>query len=335
MSQQIEINIPELLRKGVILWIFFATLIVSGLITSVFKVPADSQGVILRFGKFEKTVGPGLRFKLPFGIDEHEIIVTEGVRTAQFGILGSIADNSQSFNPLSLGERNPSTRERSLQRSIMTGDLNLLEVEWIVQYQISNPRDWLFEVKDPQGTLSDLTEAIVRTVVGDRTFDEVITIGRLDIAQETRDRLQDAVKKYKLGIRISEVQFKNINPPSPVQASFNEVNQAEQEKDRMINEAKGIYDQETITAIGIAQQKISEAIGYATKRVNEALGDISKFKAMFIEYQKAPEVTTSRLYWERMKEVIPKMGKRIIIDEETSQILPLLQLNQVENGGGK
>ena len=215
----------------------------------------------------------------------------------------------------------------------MTGDLNAAEVEWIVQYRINDPRLFLFNVLDPEGTLRYVSESVMRTVVGDRTVDEVITIGRQEIEEEARDRLETLVKKYELGIGIDQIQLQNVNPPPPVQASFNEVNQAQQERERMINEANGEYNKEIPRSRGVADQKIQSAEGYALKRVNEALGDVARFNAEFEEFQKAPNVTRTRLYLETLKEVVPQMGKKIVIDEDASQILPLLQLNS-ENAGG-
>ena len=216
---------------------------------------------------------------------------------------------------------------------MLTGDLNAAEVEWIVQYRISDPELFLFKVMNPEGTLRNISESVMRTVVGDRTVDEVITIGRQEIEDEARKQMKNQVDIYKLGIIIDQIQLQNVNPPPPVQASFNEVNQAQQERERMINEANGEYNKEVPRSRGVADQKIQAAEGYALKRVNEALGDVALFNAIFEEYEKAPEVTKTRLYWESMKEVLPTLGRKIILDEDASQILPLLQLNQNENGG--
>ncbi len=216
---------------------------------------------------------------------------------------------------------------------MMTGDLNAAEVEWIVQYRISDPRLYLFNVLDPEGTLRYVSESVMRTVVGDRTVDEVITIGRQEIEEEARNRLETLVKKYELGIGIDQIQLQNVNPPPPVQASFNEVNQAQQERERMINEANGEYNKEVPRSRGVADQKIQAAEGYALKRVNEALGDVARFEAQFTEFKKAPNVTMTRLYLETLKEVVPQMGEKIIIDEDASQVLPLLQLNSMKDGG--
>jgi modulator of FtsH protease HflK len=324
MSQQIEVNIPDLFRKGFILWILVGIIVVVGFITSMYTVQAESEGVVLRFGKYLKTVDPGLQFKLPFGIDDVYVLPVRRQLKQEYGYGTTGGSNDNQFSE---------SRTRNREKSMVTGDLNAAEVEWVVQFRIVDARNYLFKVMDPQGTLRYVSESVMRTVVGDRTVDEVITIGRQEIEEEARDRLDALVKKYELGIGIDQIQLQNVNPPPPVQASFNEVNQAQQERERMINEANGEYNQEVPRSRGVADQKIQAAEGYALKRVNEALGDVARFNSMFGEYKKAPEVTKTRLYWESMKEVVPNMGKKIILDEDASQVLPFLQLNQDGNGG--
>ena len=324
MSQQIEINIPELLRKGLLFWILLGILVIVGFITSIYTVQAESQGVVLRFGSYLTTVDPGLRFKLPFGIDKVYVLPVKRQLKQEYGFGTPGGTNESQYTE---------SRTRTREKSMLTGDLNAAEVEWIVQYRISDPELFLFKVMNPEGTLRNISESVMRTVVGDRTVDEVITIGRQEIEDEARRQMKDQVDIYKLGIIIDQIQLQNVNPPPPVQASFNEVNQAQQERERMINEANGEYNKEVPRSRGVADQKIQAAQGYALKRVNEALGDVALFNAIFEEYEKAPEVTKTRLYWESMKEVLPTMGRKIILDEDASQILPLLQLNQDGNGG--
>ena len=209
---------------------------------------------------------------------------------------------------------------------MVTGDLNTALVEWVIQYRISDPARYEFNVRDPDSTLRDASESVMREVVGDRTVDEVITIGRQEIEHESLTRLQDLVQLYDIGISIDQVQLKNVNPPLPVQASFNEVNQAQQEREKSINVANGQYNREIPKARGEADQQISEAQGYATQRVNEAEGDVAKFNAMFAEYLKAPEVTRRRIYLETIQAVLPEISKKVILDEDATQVLPLLQL---------
>ena len=324
MNQAPPISITDLFKSGIIFWVIIAIAVILGLITSIYTVQAESQGVVLRFGKYLKTVEPGLRFKMPFGIERVYVLPVRRQLKQEYGFSTPGATNPNQFSD---------RRAREIEKSMMTGDLNAAMVEWIVQYRINDPKLYLFNVLDPEGTLRYISESVMRTVVGDRTVDEVITIGRQEIEEEARARLEDAVKKYELGIGIDQIQLQNVNPPPPVQASFNEVNQAQQERERMINEANGEYNKEIPRSRGVADQKIQAAEGYALKRVNEALGDVARFNYRFKEFQKAPEVTRTRLYLESMKEVLPQMGKKVILDQDASQVLPLLQLQADGKGG--
>ena len=299
-----------------LIWLVPAFLVIVLLYTSIYTVQAESQGVVLRFGKFIKTVDPGLRFKLPFGIDQVQIVPVRRQLKQEFGFGTEGGSNPTQFSS-----------QQKEERSIVTGDLNSATVEWVIQYRIREPNLYLFQVREPGLTLRDLSESVMRTVVGDRTVDEVITIGRQEIEVDALAQLQDLVNKYELGLSIDQVQLKNVNPPMPVQPSFNEVNQAQQEREQMVNVANGEYNKEVPRARGEAEQKIQAAEGYALKRVNEAQGDVSRFNAVFKEYSKAPQVTKQRIYIETMKNVVPSLGRKIIIDEQASQILPLLQLS--------
>jgi membrane protease subunit HflK len=304
------------IRPSYLLWIISIVLVITIIFTSVYTVQAESQGVVLRFGKYIKTVDPGLRFKLPLGIDQVSIVQVKRQLKQEFGFGTSGATNPAQFSSASEQER-----------SMVTGDLNAATVEWIIQYRIREPQLYLFNVRDPDNTLRDISESVMRTVVGDRTVDEVITVGRQEIEAEALTQLQALVNKYELGLSIDQVQLKNVNPPLKVQPSFNEVNQAQQEREKLINIANGDYNKVIPRASGEAEQKIQAAEGYALKRVNEAEGDVSRFNAVLAEYLKAPEVTKQRIYIETMREIVPKLGKKVIIDEDASQILPLLQLS--------
>lgn len=292
--------------------------------TSVYTVQAESQGVVLRFGKYVKTVEPGLRMKLPLGIDRVSILPVRRQLKQEYGFGSPGATNPTQFSS-----------EQERERNMVTGDLNAATVEWIVQYRIQDPKLYLFKVRDPDQTLRDISESVMRTVVGDRTVDEVITVGRQEIEAEALLGLQSQVDRYELGLSIDQVQLKNVNPPKPVQPSFNEVNQAQQEREKMINVANGEYNKVVPRAGGQAEQKIQAARGYALKRVNEAEGDVSRFNALLGEYLKAPEVTKRRIYIETMKSVLPKLGRKVIIDSEAKQILPLLNLPTNVQGGVK
>jgi membrane protease subunit HflK len=285
--------------------------------TSYYTVGAESEAVVLRFGKFLKTVEPGLHFKLPFGVDEVFVLPTQRQLKLEFGF----TTPGYLTNPIQ-----PSQDEQA-EKSMVTGDLNAALVEWVVQYRIQDPRQYLFDVRNPGQTLRDLSEAAMREVVGDRTVDELITIGRQAIETEALARMQELSTRYQLGIRVDQVQLKNVNPPSQVQASFNEVNKAQQDRENAINVANGEYNKAVPKAKGEADQQIREAEGYRFKRVNEAEGDVAAFTAVLQQYTKAPEITRTRLYLETMGEVLPETGQKIIVDESLRQLLPILPLS--------
>lgn len=284
--------------------------------TSYYTVEAEAEGVVLRFGKFLKTTEPGLHFKLPFGIDQVTVLPTRRQLKLEFGFVTPGYTNIDQ----------PATNAGE-ERSMVTGDLNAALVEWVVQYRIDDPKQYLFDVRNPGQTLRDLSEAAMREVIGDRTVDEVITIGRQDIEISAVARMQELSKRYMLGIRIDQVQLKNVNPPAEVQASFNEVNKAQQDRENAINIANGDYNEAVPRARGQADQMIRAAEGYRFKRVNEAQGDVASFNAILEQYVKAPEITRTRLYLETMGDVLPATGEKIIIDDSMRNLLPLLQLN--------
>ncbi len=285
--------------------------------SSFYTVPSDSVAIVQRFGKFSAEVSPGLHFKIPFGVDTITLVPVKRQLKQEFGFATpGAADPFQS----------PTDGRRETE--MVTGDLNAALVEWVVQYRISEPMKFLFEVREPSATLRYVSESVMREVVGDRTVDEVITIGRQEIESEALLKMQALATKYAMGISIDQVQLKNINPPGPVQASFNEVNQAQQEKERLINEARREYNKVIPLAEGEKDQRIREADGYRLKRVNEAEGDAARFTALFTEYEKAPEVTMRRIYIETMQNVLPSIRSKIIVDASTGSILPLLNLDR-------
>ena len=286
--------------------------------TAYYTVPSDSVAVMRRFGKYLETVPPGLHFKIPLNIDTATIVPVKRQLKQEFGFTTAGArDAFQSPRP------NDELRETEM----VTGDLNAALVEWVVQYRISDPVKFLFEVREPRETLRYVSESVMREVVGDRTVDEVITIGRQEIETEALAKMQALSTKYAMGISIDQVQLKNINPPKPVQESFNEVNQAQQEKEKLINEARRDYNKVIPLAEGEKDQRIREADGYRLKRVNEAEGDAARFNALLEEYNKAPEVTRRRIYIETLQEVMPGIRSKIIVDEQTRGILPFLNLD--------
>jgi len=302
-----------------------AVLLVIGVFTTYYTVPSDSVAVIQRFGRYLKDVPPGLHFKLPLGIDVATIVPVKRQLKQEFGFATPGARDPY---------QGPRPRDGKRETQMVTGDLNAALVEWVVQYRISDPARFLFEVREPSETLRYVSESVMREVVGDRTVDEVITIGRQEIESEALVKMQALATKYVMGISIDQVQLKNINPPTPVQESFNEVNQAQQEKEKLINEARRDYNKVIPLAEGEKDQRIREADGYRLKRVNEAEGDVARFNALLAEYTKAPEVTRRRIYVETLQDVMPGIRSKIIIDEQTRGILPLLNLD-TRNGDRK
>lgn len=288
-----------------------------GIWSSYYTVPSDSVAVIQRFGKFVAEVPPGLHFKFPMGIDIATVVPVKRQLKQEFG-----------FTTPGGNDPYQSPTDGARETEMVTGDLNAALVEWVVQYRISDPVKFLFEVREPAATLRYVSESVMREVVGDRTVDEVITIGRQEIEIEALLKMQALTTKYAMGISIDQVQLKNINPPEPVQSSFNEVNQAQQEKERLINEARREYNKVIPLAEGEKDQRIREADGYRLKRINEAEGDAARFTALLTEYLKAPDVTRRRIYIETLQDVMPAIESKIIVDGSTGNILPLLNLNR-------
>jgi membrane protease subunit HflK len=302
-------------------WITTGLLVIGALVfvwTGYYTVPAESEGVVLRFGKFDHVVPPGLHFKLPLGIDIARVVPVKRQLKVEFGF--------GTENSTAAGQAGPQA-EWSEVKSMVTGDLNAALVEWVIQYRIERPDHYLFNVRNPDETLRDASESVMREVVGDRTVDEVITIGRQEVEDEALQKLRALVNSYVMGIKVDQVQLKNVNPPEKVQASFNEVNQAQQERERAINVANGEYNKEIPRARGRAAQTIRAAEGYAKQRINEAEGEVSAFNALLAEYNKAPEVTRRRLYLETMAEVLPKVKNKVIVGDDVKGVLPLLNLN--------
>jgi modulator of FtsH protease HflK len=322
-SQLKQILLGGGLRENIL--IFF--LILAGLIawTSFYTVPSDSVAVLQRFGRYLDVVPPGLHFKLPLGVDVATIVPVKRQLKQEFGFTTPGA--SDPYQSPRGGEK-----EIQLETQMVTGDLNAALVEWVVQYRVSEPTRFLFKVREPSETLRYVSESVMREVVGDRTVDEVITVGRQEIESEALAKMQALTSKYEMGISIDQVQLKNINPPRPVQDSFNEVNQAQQEKEKLINEARRDYNKVIPLAEGEKDQRIREADGYSLKRINEAEGDIARFNALLAEYTKAPEVTRRRIYIETLQEVMPNIRSKIIVDEQTRSILPLLNLDSQRGG---
>ena len=301
-----------------VLIVILGIIILVCLATSFYTVEADEIAVVLMFGKSVRQAEPGLHFKLPLGIERAISVPVRKVFKEEFG-----------FRTLRAGVRTQyDTRDYSEESLLLTGDLSIADVEWVVQYKIKDPKSFLFSVRNPRQSLRDLSESVISRVVGDRLVTEVLTVGRIEIAGEVETHLQQLLDLYQTGLDVATVTLQDVNPPEAVKAAFNAVNEAKQEKERLINEAWRDYNQSVPKANGLAAQQISEAQGYALKRVNEAQGDADRFKAIHSEYQKAKEVTRRRLYLEAMQAILPQVKEIYVIDGKTNSPIPLLQLNE-------
>lgn len=283
-----------------------------------FTIEPEEVGVVLRFGKYTRTVNPGLNFKMPFGIEQVYKVPVERQLKLEFG-----------FRSTAPGIRTTYSTTRYREESLMlTGDLNAAEVEWIVQFRINDPYKFLFRVRNAEQTFRDINEAVMRGVVGDRTVDEVLTVGRQEVASTVNVMLQELCDQYELGIKVDQVVLQDVNPPELVKPAFNEVNEAQQEREKLINQAKSEYNKVIPKARGEAERTIEEAKGYALERVNKAKGEAAKFSSVYTEYSKAKDVTRQRIYLETMNEVMQNVGRKLITDEEATGILPLFQFDK-------
>ena len=290
--------------------------------SSFYTVQPEERAVVKRFGSVIGITDPGLHFKLPFGIDRVQLVATERVLKQEFGF--RTEDVTQFQRTRFSDDDFPG------ESLMLTGDLNIIQVEWVVQYRIGDPIRFLYGMRDPTGTLRDLSESVMRRIVGNRIGSDVLTVGRVDIANTARDEIQAAMDQYDNGIRIITVELQDVVPPPLVQPAFNEVNEARQELERMINEATMQANQAIPRARGTANRIISEAEGYATERVNRALGETARFTAVLFEYRNVPDVTRSRLYLETLNEALPRIGRVLVVQDDQISPLPLLNLPDVQ-----
>lgn len=285
------------------------------LLGTFFQIETEEVGIIVRLGKYTRTIEPGLHAKIPL-IDKVFKVPVERQQKMEFG-----------FRTEKAGVKSTYSEEDFIEESLMlTGDLNLADVEWVVQYRIDNPYNYLFKVRNPETTLRDIAESGMRQVVGNRTVNEVLTVGRAEIANSVKEKMQAVCREYSMGVTIDQIVLQDVNPPDAVKAAFNAVNEAQQEKETLINQAKSAYNKVIPKASGQAKETIEQARGYATERVNRAQGEVARFNALYLEYAKAPEVTKRRIYLETMQDVLPRLGQKVITDERGSNLLPLLQI---------
>jgi membrane protease subunit HflK len=319
-----EIRLPNLQAGGVRMVVLLVLAVVAA-VSSFYTIDPEETGMVLRFGAYVRSTEPGLHFKFPFGIEQVRKVPIQRQLKEEFG-----------FRTLRAGVNTEyATRGYGDESNMLTGDLNAAVVEWVVQYRIVDPYRFLFQVRNVEETFRDMSEAVMRRVVGDRTVNEVLTVGRAEVALEVQTSLQDLCDKYETGIKVDQVVLQDVNPPDPVKPSFNAVNEAQQEKEKLINQAQSEYNREIPKAEGAALQTVQEAEGYALDRVNRAQGDATLFNAIYEAYRSAPDVTRTRLYLETMNQVLPAVRSKVIVDDDLKGLLPLLNLNQAQAEGGK
>jgi len=327
MSFKIPDTPEELFRQGrsginhVNRWlpvIAIALVAVWAVLSSFYSIETDEVGVIRRFGRYVRTTEPGLHWKLPLNIEKLDKVKVRRIFKEEFGFRTTRADVRTQYSSKSYND----------EAQMLTGDLNVLDVTWIVQFRIQDPVKLLFNIRDPRSTVRDVSESVMREVIGDSSVSEALTTRRIEINLAVQDKMQDVLDHYESGIYIETVKLQDVNPPDQVKPSFNAVNEAKQEKEKVINESWEAYNKAVPMARGVAERTIREAEGYALRRVNEAQGDAAKFLATWEAYTKAKDVTRKRLYLETLGEILPQAGKKYVLDPEGNRILPLLNLNE-------
>ena len=298
-----------------------AIAVISAITSSYYTVNTDEMGVVLRFGKFNRIVEPGLHFKIPFGIESAQTPKYTTVFQEEFG-----------FRTTKSGIETRYDGKRYIEESLMLcGDLSVADVEWIVQYRVNSPKDYLFNIRNPQRIIRDVSEATMRLIVGDSSVDEVLTDRRVEINALAAEKMQETLNKYQSGLQVVAVRLQDVNPPESVKHAFNEVNAAQQVKERLINTARKNYNEIIPRTRGQAQQFIKQAEAYAVERVNNAEGDASRFTQIYEEYQNSKDVTRRRMYLEAMSELMPAVKTKYIIDEDIKGLVPFMRMGEQED----
>ncbi|MBI5417229.1 FtsH protease activity modulator HflK [Candidatus Poribacteria bacterium] len=300
------------------IWLFiFLFFIFIAIASSFYTITPQEVGVVLRWGKFSHITSPGLHFKLPFGIDKIYKVKTEMVYKQEFG-----------FRTVEAGVRTEYKRSGFDHESqMLTGDLNVIDVEWVVQYRIKDPIQYLFKVENAEQAIRDISEAVIRTIAGNKTFDELL-ISRVEFANIAQLELQKILDSYETGIKIITIKLQDVNPPEQVKPAFNEVNEAIQDREQLINQAQETYNKQIPAAKGESVRIIAQAEGYAMERVNSAEGDAAKFTSILKEYKKSKEVTRRRMYLETMRSVIPQIKQLYIMDSAQKGLLPFMKIGK-------
>ncbi len=319
-----EVKKAKRVRKSIgpamLFWLIVLALAVAAGFSSVYVVDETENAVITRFGKYKQTVGSGLHVKLPFGIDKNYNVDIKTLRAEQFG-----------FKTVKSGRNNEYKNNISEESEMLTGDLNIVDVEWVIQYKITDPKQWLFNVYEKEQTIRDISRSVINTLVGDRAIFDVISSDRSTIQNLAQEQMNENFKALGLGINVTTVQFQNVVPPVEVQAAFEDVNKASQDMKRLINEGKEEYNKEIPKAQGEADRQIQVAEGYAAERVNMAKGDVARFNAVYEEYKRSPKATKERIYLETMAEIFGSETKPELIDSELENLVPVKNLKDVKD----
>jgi membrane protease subunit HflK len=315
----LKFNVPRY-QWGGIAGAIAALALVVVLATAWFTIAPEEVGLVLRFGRYVRQAEPGLHPKWPFPVESVLKVPVQRQLKEEFG-----------FRTREAGVRTRYTDGAFERESLMlTGDLNVAIVEWTAQFRVRDPYKYLFKVRDVRKTFRDLNEGVMREVVGDRSVNEVLTVGRQEVAAEVERLLPELCDQSETGVKVEQIVLQDVNPPDPVKPSFNEVNQAQQEREKMINEARADYNKVIPKARGEAEQMVQQAEGYATDRVNRAQGDAAAFRALHAAYTRSPEVTRRRIYLETMNAVFPKVKRKVIVDDKLKNLLPILNLDEAK-----
>ena len=310
--------------KGAFSSIFVIGALVIAGYSSYYTVEPDEEAVLIRFGQYIKTTQPGLHFKLPFGIERVTKVKTKIVHQEEFGFRSTNTETRRTTY---------STRNFETESLMLTGDLNVAEVQWVVQYQISDPFKFLFQTSEPRRNIRDVSESIIRRVVGDKLVTDVLTTGRVEISSNAKILMQQILDRYDMGVNIKSIKLQDVNPPKMVQSSFNEVNSAKQDQEKMVNQAEESYNKVIPEARGKADKLISEAEGFAEGTINRAHGDAERFLALYYEYKKAPSITRKRIYLDTMQELYSRFENITIIDPKIKGLLPIYNSSNSIKGG--
>ena len=318
--EQFKKNRPNFSQWKPIVLIVLGVVVIYQAFQSFYQVEPGERGVVLRYGQYQVTTEPGLNFRIP--IIERVIIVNiDNIRKEEFGF--------RSTTSARFGGDARTSRTLDVESLMLTGDRNVINLNWVVQYRITEPEKFLFNIKDVRATVRDISETVIRRLVGNRDFDYVLD-QREELALETRLEMQKMLVRYQSGVQLVTIQLQDVTPPQAVRPSFNEVNEADQDKARLVNEAQKTYNEKIPKARGQAKQSIEEAKGYAVKRVNEAKGDVARFNSIYKEYRQYRDVTKTRIYTEALRKVLPRV-KEIVVIDKNNNVLPLLNLGKVNS----